>query len=240
MSKLSPNFGAVLIIVVLAVNVLSAEVIDRVIATVNNVPLLQSDLEDSIRIEAFLQQRALPSVTATDRSAALTRMVDQELLRQQMQGEFEIKESEIDEQIAAVRVQCNTTGNDVAWRSLLDSYGLDEPLLRERLGAQLTALRFVDLRLRPNVHIDHDAVEAYYRETLVPKLQQMGAKVDSLADVAPKIEELLAQQRMDELLNAWLSNLRSQSTIHIAQEAQKPTRAALPGASPLQATTGGR
>ena len=242
MSKFSPQLGAILAIVLLVASVLSAEVIDRIVATVNNAPLLQSDLEDSIRVEAFLQQRTLSSFTTTDRSAALTRLVDQELLRQQMQGEFEISESEIDAQIAAVRAQCNTTGNDVAWHSLLASYGLDEHLLRDRLGAQITTLRFVDLRLRPTVHIDRDAVEAYYRETLVPKLHQMGAKVDPLSEVAPKIEELLAQKRMDELLNAWLSNLRNQSIIHIAHDASQSIRAetAPRAASPLQATTGGK
>lgn len=239
MLKLSLKLGVILVTALLALNTFSAEVIDRVVATVNTVPLLQSDLEDSIRVEAFLQQRTLDKVTAADRSAALGRLVDQELLRQQMQGEFEISRSEIDAQIAAVRAQCNTTGNDVAWNSLLSRYGLDEPLLRDRLGAQLTALRFVDLRLRPTVHIDRDAIEAYYRQTLVPKLERMGAKVDPLSDVAPKIEELLAQQRMDELLNAWLSNLRSQSVIHIAHDSQQSAQA-IPAASPLQATVGGR
>jgi hypothetical protein len=239
MSKLSPKLGVVVIVILLAVSAFSAEVIDRVVATVNTVPLLQSDLEDVIRVEAFLQQRSLDNLTAADRSAALGRLVDQELLRQQMQGEFEISQSDIDAQIASVRAQCNTTGNDAAWRNLLSRYGLDEPLLHDRLGAQLTALRFVDLHLRPTVHIDRDAVEAYYRETLVPKLEQMGAKVDPLSEVAPKIEELLAQQRMDELLNAWLSNLRSQSVIHIAHETQQSAQA-VPSASPLQATIGGK
>lgn len=242
MSKLSPKLGIVLALVLLTSSVFSAEVIDRIVATVNDVPLLQSDLEDSIHLEAFLQQRTLASFTASDRSAVLTRMIDQELLRQQMQGEFTIADPDIDAQIAAIRAQCNTTGNNAAWHSLLANYGLDEPLLRDRLAARLTAMRFVDLRLRPNVHIDRDAVKAYYRETLVPELQQMGAKVDPLSEVAPKIEELLSQQRMDELLNAWLSNLRSQSTIHIAHEVQQRARAeATPSsAAPLQATTGGR
>ena len=242
MSNLSPKLAFVFLLILLVAASLSAEVIDRIVATVNNVPLLQSDLEDSIHLEAFLQQRTLASLTSTDRSAALTRMVDQELLRQQMQGEFTIAESDIDAQIAGVRAQCNTTGDDTAWHRLLSSYGLDEPLLRERLAARLTAMRFVDLRLRPTVHIDHDAVQAYYRETLVPKLQQIGAKVDPLSEVAPKIQELLAQQRMDELLNAWLSNLRNQSTIHIANQVQQSASAeAVPNtAYPVQATTGGK
>ncbi len=34
-----------------------------------------------------------------------------------------------------------------------------------------------------------------------------------LAEVSPKIEEVLAQQRMDELLNDWIRSLRQQSRI---------------------------
>jgi hypothetical protein len=237
MSKSSLKLGIVVIALLVSVSAFAAEVIDRIIATVNNVPLLQSDFDDSIRVEAFLQQRTLDSFSTAERSEALTRLIDQELLRQQMQGEFVIPDSEIDAQITAIRAQCNTTGNDIAWHSLLNSYDLDEPLLRDRLGAQLTAVRFVDLRLRPTVRVDLDAVEAYYRETLVPKLQQMGAKVDPLSAVTPKIEELLAQKRIDELLNAWLSNLRSQSVIHIAHENQQ-SAATIPTGSQLQAPTG--
>src|SRR4051812_9079059 len=145
MSKLSPKLGVVITVILLAVSAFSAEVIDGVVATVNTVPLLQSDLEDAIRVEAFLQQRSLENLTPADRSAALGHIVDQELLRQQMQGEFHISDSDIDAQIASVRAQCNTAADDVAWRKLLSRYGLDEPLLRDRLGAQLTALRFVNL-----------------------------------------------------------------------------------------------
>jgi SurA N-terminal domain len=242
MSAHSPKLGVAVALVLLVATAFPAEVIDRIVATVNGAPLLQSDLEDSIHMEAFLQQRTLPSVTQGERSAALGRMIDQELLRQQMQGEFAISDSDIDAQIAAVRAQCNVAGSDAAWKALLAGYALDEPLLREHLAARLTAMRFVDLRLRSTVHIDRDAVEAYYRETLVPKLQQMNAKIDPLSDVAPKIEELLAQQRMDELLNAWLANLRSQSTIHLSSEVQQSARAEMPSSppSPMHPIPGGK
>src|SRR5580704_18542219 len=64
----------------------SAEVLDRIVATVNGRLILQSDLDDAICYEALLSNRALDQFTADDRRAALDRLIDQELLREQMKS----------------------------------------------------------------------------------------------------------------------------------------------------------
>ena len=45
----------------------AGQVIDGVIATINHKPVLQSDWDDAVRFEAFLQQKPLGSVTQADR-----------------------------------------------------------------------------------------------------------------------------------------------------------------------------
>ena len=74
-------------------------------------------------------------------------------------------------------------------------------------------MNFVEVRLRPNIHVQGDEVEAYYQNQLLPDLQKSGGKVVALDEVEPRIRELLTQQRMDELLDAWLHNLRQQAEI---------------------------
>jgi len=69
--------------------------------------------------------------------------------------------------------------------------------------------------LRPSIHIDPTSVEAYYREQLVPELRKAGARVVTLVEVSPKIEELLTQKKIDELLTSWLRDLRVQSNIQM-------------------------
>jgi len=76
-------------------------------------------------------------------------------------------------------------------------------------------LRFIDLRFRPSIRIDQGKVESYYREKLLPELQRNGAKQTPLAEVSPKIEELLVQQTMDQMLTAWLRDLRAQSQVEL-------------------------
>ena len=75
-------------------------------------------------------------------------------------------------------------------------------------------MNFVEVRLRPTVHMQPEEVEAYYRKQILPDMEKAGVKVVTLQEVEPKIRELLVQQHMDELLDAWLHNLRQQSQIH--------------------------
>ena len=75
-------------------------------------------------------------------------------------------------------------------------------------------MNFVEVRLRPNVHIQEDDMESYYQHQLLPDLQKNGGKPVPLGEVEPRIRELLTEQRMDEMLDAWLHNLRQQAEIH--------------------------
>ena len=65
----------------------AGEVIDGVVATVNRQPLFQSDWEEAICFEAFMQQKPLAAVTQADRVKALQRLIDRQLLQAQMGDE---------------------------------------------------------------------------------------------------------------------------------------------------------
>jgi hypothetical protein len=82
-------------------------------------------------------------------------------------------------------------------------------------------MNFIDVQLRPNVRVLDAEVQAYYQSRVLPDLKQNGAKEVALEQVAPSIRELLAQQHMDEMLDAWLHNLRQQS--HIQSLVPLPT-----------------
>ena len=48
----------------------------------------------------------------------------------------------------------------------------------------------------------------------MPQLRQSGAQDVPLADVTLQIKELLTEQKVNQLLTAWLQNLRAGSEIH--------------------------
>jgi hypothetical protein len=96
---------------------------------------------------------------------------------------------------------------------VLTRYGLTEKEIKRRVALQVDLMGLVDARLRPNVVIDSKSIESYYNRELLPQLQQSGSPAVPLAAVTPKIKELLTQQKMNEMLVAWLHDLRSGSDI---------------------------
>ena len=196
------------------------EILDRIVASVNGRVILQSDWEDAVRSEAFIGGLALDQITFKDRKAALDRLIDQELLREQMRGiEFpQATEAELAARVAEVRKQYPGGASDQGWHDLLTQYGLSERALRERLTLQLNLLRLVEARLRPAVDIDAQSIERYYNQELLPQLRQSGGKELGLEEVTSKIKELLTEQRVSELLTSWLQNLRAGSEIHTISE----------------------
>jgi hypothetical protein len=199
----------------LATPVFAGEVIDGIVATVNREPILRSDWDDAVRFEGFMQQKKLADVREADRVLALQHLIDRQLLKAQMgdTNYMQPKEDALQQDIDKVRAQVPNGKNDAAWHKLLASYGLDEADLKEHLRTEFQTMNFIEVRLRPTVHVQDEDVEAYYREQLIPDLQKTGGTVIAFPDVAPRIRELLTQQRMDEMLDAWLHNLRQQADI---------------------------
>ena len=215
-------FCFVFLLAVAASLAATGEVIERVVATVNGQPILQSDWDEEFRYEAFMNRKPLESLTVQDRKQALDRVIDQELLRQQIKGsEFEeASAQEPRDRIAELRKQFPEVKDDAGWKTKLEQYGMTEQDLTRHIALQLQLTRLITARLRPNVHIDSSSIETYYREKLLPQLRQSGVKNVPLVEVSPKIEELLAQQRVNELLAGWLHDLRAQSEIRTAGQVE--------------------
>jgi peptidyl-prolyl cis-trans isomerase SurA len=195
----------------------SAEVIDRIVATVNGHVILQSDWAEALSYEALLSNRSVPQFNEGERRAVLDRLIDQELLRQQMNSaDFQhASDSEVAARLNEARKLYPEADSPDAWQSLLARYHLTEKDLATRIRQQIDLMRLVDARLRPTVQIDSKSIEAYYRDQFVPKLKQSGASEVPLADVSAKIRELLTQEKVSELLVSWLHTLRSEGEVHI-------------------------
>jgi peptidyl-prolyl cis-trans isomerase SurA len=201
----------------------TAEVVDRIVAIVNGNVILQSDWDEALSFEALLANRALANFANDDRRAVLDRLIDQELLRQQMKSsDFpHATDAEVSARLAEARKLYPEATSDAAWQTILATYHLSEKDLIDHVRQQIDLMRLVDARLRPAVQIDSKSIEAYYRDQFVPQLKQTGSREVPLADVSVKIRELLTEKRVNELLVSWLQTLRSEGQVH------------LPGVSPL-------
>ena len=195
----------------------AGEVLDRVVAIVNNTPIFQSDWELALRSEALLDGRNPETLTATEQREVFDRLVDQQLLREQMRGYMitTVTEEEVDGRLKEVRQQIDAGGTDAQWHQLLAKADVSEQEIKSRIRTQLEVLRFLDSRFRPSVRVDYRAIQLYYREQFLPELHKQGGQEIPLSQVAPKIREILTQQRISEQVAAWLQTLREQADIRI-------------------------
>ena len=199
------------------------DVLDRVVAIVNNTPIFQSDWEFALRCEALLDGRSPESLNASEQRAVFDRLVDQELLHEQMRGYMitTVTDEEVYARMKEVRQQIEGGKSDKAWQELLKQADLGEEELKARLRTQLEVLRFLDSRFRPTTRVDFRAIQAYYREQFLPEVRRQGGHDIPLSEVAPKIREILTQQRMNDQVNAWLQSLREQADIRIPSAPMK-------------------
>lgn len=200
----------------------AGQIIDRIVATVNGHIILQSDWEDAIRYEALCNDRHLDEVTQGERKAALDRLIDQELLREQMHSPEVQHPSEqaIGNRIAEIRKLWPQGETEAGWQKVLSSYGLNEAEIKDRVSAELDLAHLVDAKLRPSVQINSGSIENYYSETLLPSIRKQGAEAPTLDKAAPQIKEVLTQQKMNQLLTAWLQKLRSDGEVQTGQQSE--------------------
>ena len=212
-----PALAVLFALFFLTLDCAAGQVIDRIVATVNGHVILQSDWDEALCYEALLTKRNLSQFTAEDRRAVLDRLVDQELLREQMKSaDFaHATDQEVAARVADARKQYPQASSPDTWRALLAQYHLAEQDLFIHVRQQIDLMRLVDARLRPTVQIDSKSIEDYYRDQFVPSLKHAGASEVPLAQVSSRIRELLTQEKVSELLVSWLQNLRSEGQVHL-------------------------
>jgi hypothetical protein len=194
--------------------VFAGQIVDRVVTNVNGHVVLQSDWEQEVAFEALSAGRDPDSFTTTERKAALDRLIDQELLREQVRPSQVVPADQIAARKAEVRKANPDAANDAGWLAKLQRYGLTEHDLEKRLSDEIQLMKLVEDRLRPSIQIDQAAVESYYHNQLIPEMQKAGSRAAPLTEVFGQIKTLLAEKKMNELLTGWLANLRTSSHIN--------------------------
>ena len=195
-----------------SIAVRSSEVLDRMVATVNGHVILQSDWDEELRFECFMSRHPLVDLSADERKAALNRLIDQEILREQMRlmDSSPASAEQIQKQMEALKTDQRQHAGE-AWETVLSQYHLTDKIIENHVAAELEQFQLMDTRFRPSIQVSAAEVEKYYRERLVPKLSV--SDVISLTEATPKIREILMQEKINQLLNSWLETLRAQAQV---------------------------
>jgi parvulin-like peptidyl-prolyl isomerase len=187
----------------LASPVLSAavQVVDRIVAHVEDDVLLQSELRELGRFQQ------LAGGQSESDAKLLDRLVDQWIVKTEADAARfpPPSDADVDRQVEHLRQQLASSG---ALESRLQETGLTLPQLRRIVAQQLYLTRYLDYKFRPAVQVAPAAIEKYYRETLL-QLAARGEAAPPLDTVEEQIREVLVERGINELADRWLADSRA-------------------------------
>ena len=162
---------------------LHAEIVDRLAITVDHESITELQLDEELRVTAFLNNQPV-SRTVGARRAAADRLIEQLLIEREIELSRFPEPGPKDVKSYIGQVQ-STYGAPDRLQNSLRQYDLTETALDEHLKRQLTILRFVEYRFRTAVLTAPD------------RSSPQG----------------LSDEQMDEALAAWLEESRKQVNI---------------------------
>jgi len=200
-------------------------VLDRVVAVVNNQAILESDVDEELRLAVLDPGRAGQGLLTP--KTALEQLISRALIQQQIRQEdaqaADPPQAEVDARLAEIRKEVPACvhlncASEQGWKAFLAAHDLNPERVELYLRNRLQILRFIELRFRQGIRIDPEEIQTYYRETLLPQYAA-GEPTPTLDKVAPRIEEILLERQVNVLFDDWLKNLRKQGDVEVLDPA---------------------
>jgi peptidyl-prolyl cis-trans isomerase SurA len=199
----------------------SPVVLDRVVADVNRRAILASDVDDELRLSILDRNRAGRGGLTPQR--ALDQLISRTLIEQQIRQEdlqaIEPSQQQVNARIDQVRKQLpacvhQNCATDAGWKAFLAAHDLTPERVESYFRNRLEILSFIELRFRQGIQISQQQIDDYYHNILLPQYAP-GESVPTLDQVAPRIQEILLEQQVNALFDAWLKNLREQGDVEV-------------------------
>jgi len=177
------------------------EVMDRIVARVENDIILLSDVRE---LEEYQE---LVNGKSESESAIVDRLIDQWIVRSEAElSRFpEPKSEEIDREVARV---VKSFASVEEYEARKKQSGLNDAEVRKTVTAQLYLNSYLDSRFRPSVQIDEKAVEDFYKNAVVPRAKARGQEPPTLEASRDIIQDALVQSDINEQADRWLKESR--------------------------------
>lgn len=184
--------------------------LDRILAIVDEDPILDSDLD---RVLALGLSQGDPGAGGeAQRRQVLDRLIEERLRFHEIDrfGFSEISLDEVDRGYEAIRSRFSSSDE---FEARLAAVELDPEGLRQLVARQIMVLTYVEERLGSRVFVSLDEIRAYYNDVLEPEMKARGEAVPPLAEVREQIRSVLKQQRLNEEIERWTDELRLEADI---------------------------
>jgi hypothetical protein len=195
--------------------------IDAVVAVVNGDVILESDVDEERRFESIQPYRG--SLAEFSRDRAVQRLIDRTLILQQAALEPEdaaVSDEALNAQLQTLRkdipeckqYHCET---DAGWANFLNAKGFTVKEFQDRWRKRMELLRLIEVRFRNGIRISDDEIKNYYDKTMLPEYAKQKVTPPKLETISQRIEEVLLQQQVGNLLRDWLKSLRAQGNVWV-------------------------
>ncbi len=189
-----------------------AEIVDRIAIVVGQQVITELQLDEELRVTAFLNRQPVARDIEARRRAA-DRLVEQLLVKREMDlSHYPLPNAEdVNNYLDKIHA---AFGRNSQWDHELAAYNLSESTLKDHLALQLTILRFIELRFRPDLGVSEpDIRNDYERQIAAWQVNHPGAKPPTVEALKESIHNGLIEARTDQILNTWLQEGRKQLNI---------------------------
>ncbi len=188
------------------------EVVDRIVARVENDVILLSDVRSLSRYQQLLDGKS-----ETD-AQILDRLIDQWIVRTEADVSHSSQPSQADIERILARLR-SSFASPQEYEARLKLVGLSDQDVRAMVSSQLYLSNYLDSRFRPGVQIDPKAIEEFYKKSIVPRAKARGQEPPSLDASRDAIEEALVENGINEQADQWLKESRQR--LHIEKLSQE-------------------
>lgn len=193
-----------------------SEVIDRIVAIVNDDVVTLTDLKEALApYEARIRTMGYPLDKEMEmrfklREDLINQLVEKRLTDQLVTRKgIKIGEEEVDRAIE--RVKSSNRLTDEALRQQLKAQGLSYENYRKQIREQLLRNRLVSYEVKSKIVITDEEVQAYYDEHKA----DLGDK--PLDELRPYISDQLYQDAVGKKFTKWIADLKKEAHIKIIQ-----------------------
>jgi peptidyl-prolyl cis-trans isomerase SurA len=178
------------------------EVVDRIVARVENDIILQSDVQE------LKEYQQLVDGKSESKSVILDLLIDQWIVRSEAQlSRFpEPSDAEIDRELSRV---VKSFSSPEEYEGRRKKSGLSEAEVRKLVAAQLYLSTYLDSRFRPSAQIDEKAIVDFYNNAVIPRAKARGQEAPTLDASRDIIQEALVQGDINQQADRWLKESRT-------------------------------
>lgn len=188
-----------------------ATLVDRIVAVVDDDPILASDVDRVIRLGLAGERRP------GDGDEALARRVVDQLIEERLRfhevdrfGAVQVPVEQIEAMAEEIRSRFPT---EEAFARSLAEVDVTEAGLSRLIARQLSILAYVDERLGARVFVSLEDIRAHYEGELAPALAARGEAAPPIEAVREQIRAVLRERRLNEELVRWTEELRRKADV---------------------------